>query len=179
MPVKSVTVAQRCLKGSDAVIWTVCRDLSLHASIKVLYIPKDDEDECNPVVMKNNFERVCTWDGAEESLHYLLLKNGARIVQSRHNEEDDATKDFDEEYYERFRREKVYWVTDWSEYNKFSDPYLAYGNESSLAFAYGNLCLIVGIGPYGERSKVSTTVKKNKGEVSAGPWGKAKRLRMG
>lgn len=65
LPYKSLSVAQQCLKGSDAVIMAVARELTLAASLRVLYQPDEREhafrSRPEPLVMKGNFEQLWSW----------------------------------------------------------------------------------------------------------------------
>lgn len=155
IPIKSVSVAQHCLKGSDAIIWKVEQELSLDARLQVLY-----SDHQSPLVMTDEFEEISDSCSVNPFNWYLLQYGGAKIVQSRSTEVDDDPDDLrgsdEEDDYSKFPKEKVYWVTARSPFNKFSDPYAAYGNDAQLAFAHGNLCLIVRIGPPGARSRTES-----------------------
>lgn len=56
--------------------------------------------------------------------------------------EDDSGKDEDDGD-EDYENRRVVWVTDITTHNRFPTAYVAYGNEASLQFVYGETCLVV------------------------------------
>jgi hypothetical protein len=53
----------------------------------------------------------------------------------------------------------VEWVTPVTELNRQKGAFLHYGNESSLGWAYGDVCLVVWIGETGDRSAYKTVAE--------------------
>src|ERR1700691_6692269 len=47
---------------------------------------------------------------------------------------------------------QVVWVTDLAKYTHTKTAYLAHGNEACLSYMYCTVCLIVSIGPFGNRT---------------------------
>lgn len=47
--------------------------------------------------------------------------------------------------------ERVKWVTSLTPFNKMRTEYIAHGNQADLAYMYGDICLIVEVGKFGER----------------------------
>ena len=58
--------------------------------------------------------------------------------------------------------EQLDWVTAMTEINRKDETYVHYGNESTLVWVYGVLCLIVRIGKAGERLAYPTVAALNK-----------------
>ncbi|TFY62836.1 hypothetical protein EVG20_g6559 [Dentipellis fragilis] len=42
--------------------------------------------------------------------------------------------------------EEFYWVTELKPLSTIESPYMAYGNEAVLAYAYGEVCLVIWVG---------------------------------
>ncbi|VDB85565.1 unnamed protein product [Peniophora sp. CBMAI 1063] len=57
----------------------------------------------------------------------------------------------------------VHWVTPHMGGSRFKSVYLAYGNEPSLQYEYAELCLLVAVGPHGERT-MKGNLEQVKGE---------------
>lgn len=51
--------------------------------------------------------------------------------------------------------EQVTWVTPSCDLNSHGEQYIAYGNEASIAHMYGDLCLMVRVGPPGSRGGIA------------------------
>jgi hypothetical protein len=47
---------------------------------------------------------------------------------------------------------EVLWVTPLTKHAHFKSPYVAYGNEATLGCVYGDVCLMVQVGPTGRRA---------------------------
>ncbi|XP_055334167.1 uncharacterized protein LOC129585491 [Paramacrobiotus metropolitanus] len=45
----------------------------------------------------------------------------------------------------------IHWITELTAYNNVKTEFLAYGNDASLGYLYGTLCLVAKIGPVGKR----------------------------
>ncbi|KAK0192472.1 hypothetical protein F5146DRAFT_1102400 [Armillaria mellea] len=105
------------LKGSDAAIYSACRELGLNVSLNVLYKGENGEREFLSAESPDFDLEVEDIDGAmEEHLDVVQDEYGDGMV----------------------------WVTDrqWN-LNVVETGYVAYGNEASLAFIYGHVCLFV------------------------------------
>ena len=55
--------------------------------------------------------------------------------------------------------EEVEWVTPMTAINQKEDAYIHYGNESTLDFIYGEVCLVVRIGKAGDRLAYPTVAE--------------------
>jgi len=130
-----------CLKGGDAIIQSVCRQLSLQTSLRVIY----KDERYGQFVMVNNLVNFkhC---GEVYSLNEALGGKGGRRIHVTGPVFDQLDpyqrqgSEFDEE------DPKVTWVTDLTEFTRAKAAYVAYGNEANLGYTYGNVCLIVNVG---------------------------------
>ncbi|KAG5644907.1 hypothetical protein DXG03_007459 [Asterophora parasitica] len=147
------------LKGSDAAIERACRRLSLNPSLYVVYKQKD----ASFLVPASNTLRNRTFyveDIAEILCHPSEYKG--HII---HEFGQHAPK---ERYSRTYREDKIRlaWVTPLTQYSHFRSNYIAYGNEASAACIYGDLCLAVEVGPYGDRGAKYTYAKESELEIS-------------
>lgn len=130
-----------CLKGSDAIIQSVCRQLSLTSSLKIIY-RNEEEEEDDEFVMIDHFFDFPRWDSVESLLGVMEKQGGTHtstprpVTPNGHN------------YYPS----DVIWVTDMGKYTRTKTAYLAHGNEACLDYVYCTVCLVVSIGPFGDRS---------------------------
>ncbi|KAK7687686.1 hypothetical protein QCA50_008902 [Cerrena zonata] len=133
------------LKGSDAILLEVCRELSLSASLNVYFIT--GYANYNELDVINTTIPVLSGNSPVEDEEFieLLCQYDGRLVKTR--KEDHSRYSMSPELY-------IIWVTPRREFCSVRREVLAYGNEPSLSYAYGNLCLLVGIGPFGERGAV-------------------------
>lgn len=129
-------VLMRCLKGSDAIIGRTCGQLSLKVSMKVAYT--DDEETDDVVIVDRNL-----------SAHLGAVLGGGLMSELRNFDgktivpPNNATSSSQVE---------IYWVTPITDLTNVEQTYIAYGNEASMACSYGNVCLVVTVGPPGERA---------------------------
>ncbi|TFK31127.1 hypothetical protein BDQ12DRAFT_619515 [Crucibulum laeve] len=155
------------LKGEDAVLKRVCDDLSLKASLKVVY--EDKHRDGRFAMMDQPFSSSDTLDLddiriREDILGGLVRDVGGQIVQdlkvdgtsfkAADEHRCDANPDSDLETI------AVLWITPLTKASHFKSSYLAYGNEPSLGYVYGDLCLVVMVGPKQHRSRVSQHLKE-------------------
>ncbi|KZT24052.1 hypothetical protein NEOLEDRAFT_1095043 [Neolentinus lepideus HHB14362 ss-1] len=144
VPSNSVSRARRCLKGSDAVIMNIATELSLKASLQVLYA--NDRDES--VIMMEDFLPLSEYPlGTDGDVASHLIDIGGSMT----NEKCLLREGRLELRPSRETYSTIKWVTDMTEFNGFHDPYVAYGNQHTLGFLYGNMVLIIHVGPYRRR----------------------------
>jgi hypothetical protein len=124
------------LKGSDAALYRAVRSLGFEPALYLYYEYEDDAALIDHVPDFEGCEDV--WDTVKS-----VRRQGAITVLL---EGDDVTP--------------VDWVTEVTTFNCLSSTYLAYGNQSTLELAYGNLCLIVQIGEVGGRKQYPTLEKE-------------------
>jgi hypothetical protein len=128
-----------CLKGRDATIERVCDDLSLAISLRVVY------DEGGALVMLDEVVDLSEQGEIEGDIVELLREEYGGIVlrPGRYGTIGDVTE--------------VQWVTPLTTLTSVESEYIAYGNEASLDYLYGNVCLIVEVGKPGKREKLPTS----------------------
>lgn len=135
------------LKGSDASIVRVCRNLSLDTNIRILYQPRYSDglwmtDQIIPDDVVN--------EEVEEEIQEYLDKHGTLVL---------APEDYDEAYdEEEVKVPEIVWITPVTTFNQTESCYLAYGNQAEVGYLYGDFCLIVKVGKPGSRDPGSVSV---------------------
>ena len=128
------------LKGTDAAIKRACDSLSLKASLKVVY----NSSELNGVAYLVDKLADTENDRIEYDVPlYLHLEehvDGLLVFDSDMLTEDELT-----EYhgYHKVDLEPISWLRPLAERNTFEIPYVSYGNEATLDYVYGNICLVI------------------------------------
>jgi hypothetical protein len=134
------------LKGSDAVIKRVCDRLSLDVSLKAIYQDCDDS-EYSQSIMVNEIRDIEDWKVDEGMATFLRGSYfGGKII---HDHGTQPPKDWNGEPVQG--AVEILWVTPLTPHAHFQSPYVAYGNEAAFACIYGDVCLVVQVGPAGER----------------------------
>ncbi|KAK0433633.1 hypothetical protein EV421DRAFT_2011466 [Armillaria borealis] len=110
------------LKGSDASILRACRELGLDVNIHSGYYE-------------------------DEELEELLLKGSGTLVLAS----DEYVKDQLQDSGKAVKLPEVVWVTPITMFNRTESSYMAYRNEPSVGYLYGDVCLIVKVGQPGSR----------------------------
>ncbi|TFK70214.1 hypothetical protein BDN72DRAFT_819242 [Pluteus cervinus] len=128
------------LKGSDALLKQVCDTLSLATTLEVVI---DNEDEDTEVLVPEALD-LTEWQ-VDSSWDYILKRYGAREVYPW--DTDDAPEDAD----------MIMWVTPPTAFPTYDTPYVAYGNEASVAHLYGDICLVAKVGPVDQRETVGVS----------------------
>lgn len=126
------------LKGSDAVLFKICENLSLEPSLRIVY----DTDGnscllCDRYCLPSDYTHY-EYDRMED----WILSQGKNYILA------DDESEIDENY------AYVHWITPMTAENiqREEEPYAAYGNEVSLDYVYSSLCLVVKIGKPGART---------------------------
>ncbi|OCH89177.1 hypothetical protein OBBRIDRAFT_794532 [Obba rivulosa] len=115
---------ERRLKGSDAMLLRVCRALGLEASVQVVYKTYAGSALLDRVV---DFEDRD--DPEEDVVYWLKSTYNGMVLKSEYT---------DEEY-----EVSVSWVTPYARNDAMSLPFMTYGNEADVTWAYIHLCLVV------------------------------------
>lgn len=138
------------LKGSDALLMNACESFGLEARLHLCYTHEDYNRQYEIIVPK-----VVRFDGqhfdedGSYSFPQFLKDRGGKLVNFK------ATY---QSYYEDEKVDfKVLWVTEKASFNEQKSTYMAYGNEYQMEHAYGKFCLIVKIGPAGNRASMEST----------------------
>jgi hypothetical protein len=120
------------LKGSDAALFRVCKQLGLRSSFQ-FFICGEWLCPCMPDLSYYSEQYDDTGFGKEMKSH------GAKLVASGARDEyDDDDDDYDDPVL-------LEWVTSPTEINQASTQYVAYGNEATVEHIYGDACFIVEI----------------------------------
>ncbi|KDQ65043.1 hypothetical protein JAAARDRAFT_75422 [Jaapia argillacea MUCL 33604] len=127
------------LKGSDALILRICNQLALASSVQAVYAEYANGED---LVMMDQVPDLKAYQTYDTSVLDELRQMGGKVVRSdrRHGEGFGYVD------------EEVKWVTDMTAINSFKSAYLAFGNESTIQHVYCDVCLIVHVGPTGNRT---------------------------
>jgi hypothetical protein len=137
-----------CLKGSDAFIRRTCQELSLEASLQVIY---SDEDRLVMVPKVVDMSGYVDVREPEKVSDILCDDFGGQLVKSPGFTDKDT------------EGTEIWWVTSMTALTRATTPFVAYGNEATLAYIYGDVCLIVDVGEVGNRSeKTKRDVRKRR-----------------
>ncbi|KAI0345626.1 hypothetical protein BDW22DRAFT_1353163 [Trametopsis cervina] len=140
------------LKGSDALLAQVCRQLELDWDIKVVY--NGDTDSNCYILCENTLYlgEDCLDDEYDTDIMAMLL--GEKLGKELMTDPSDVYKT-DSKGHKRKSKQRthVYWATPTSPYMS-ETVCVVYGNEPSMGHAYGRACLIVDVEPYEQRTNV-------------------------
>ena len=144
------------LKGSDAMIKRVLEQLSLDPKLTVIYealtegydsdeeVEEDGQTilEYTPTtipVMLDEIDRFPDWR-VEDGIVDALCSAGGILICGADEEGIYNNVGYDERC---IKAKKVLWITPLTSFSRVKTSYIAYGNEASLGYTYGNLCLVV------------------------------------
>ncbi|EMD36269.1 hypothetical protein CERSUDRAFT_137906 [Gelatoporia subvermispora B] len=129
---------ERRFKGSDAMLFRVCQSMGLAASVRVLYKVKYR----GRILLDHIVDFNGRWDPEDDLIYWLKDKYHGTVLAS-----DEDPDEYDEDDYEAMNDTDdalhVMWITQYARQNPMSMPFMAYGNEAQLKWAYIHLCLIV------------------------------------
>jgi hypothetical protein len=141
------------LKGSDAVVYQSVRALGYEPVLYLYYEGQYNQLNQDMIVDKViNFPDQVYED--EQDFESLVLQEGG-IFASQEGDEIESDPQFG-------TPEQIEWVTPVSEFNRQKDGFISYGNDASLTWVYGDVCLVVRIGKVGDRLGYPTVVEVNK-----------------
>ena len=130
-----------CLKGTDAEIMAIAKDLSLHVSVRglITFLPKDEillaMEGTIPAFNEKSYHEDY------QDVFAALTSRGAKVVSVDRRAGLDERRDM-----------HVNWVTRPSKLNRRRKIYAYYGNEPETGFTYNSFCLFVEVGEPGKRS---------------------------
>ncbi|CAA7263511.1 unnamed protein product [Cyclocybe aegerita] len=133
------------LKGSDATINRVCDALSLESSLMAFY---REQSKCVGILLPK-FVDFGTHQVDDRLAWYLRdFRGSITVVDCDSEGEDDG--------FIRMMREgadvySIVWANPLAEVNAFKSAYISYGNEATLDYAYGEVCLVIELPPAEER----------------------------
>ncbi|PCH40469.1 hypothetical protein WOLCODRAFT_162377 [Wolfiporia cocos MD-104 SS10] len=158
------------LKGADAVIEEVCAELALPSSIKV--IMETTAWDGGPVrIMVSKYpdiRAVQDVGGDGSDLFEILLgqydgdlldmvKDPCQEPDDPHNRQQALEEGEEVEDYTLYPNETAHWVTKTPQANRVEGAFICYGNTASIGWAYANFCLVVDVGPAGQRQTIRTS----------------------
>ena len=136
------------LKGSDEAVYQSLKALGYEP---VLYLHYEDY-YANAIIDK--LIQFPQYECEEQFIDILCENDGFPVTRNGVEEDENDT---------RFGKpEIVDWVTPLTEFNRQADAFVHYGNEASLKWAYGDVCLVVRIGKAGERLTYPTVAELKK-----------------
>ena len=149
-------VASR-LKANDAAILRIMQELSLPASLKILYTHTDKYDPvpnhvaCDGVIPLDRVRQV------EEPVWEKLCTRWGGMLLSR-------PSFYLKKYHPPITR--VQWVKGAPPYTHVKTTFMAYGNQAIVDFVYWRIYLLVRVGPAGDRSGEPRVVEEVEEEHS-------------
>jgi hypothetical protein len=145
---KDLSRVHMVLKGSDAVVYQSLQALGYEPKLYVFYNDDGHEGAIIDKVIKFPLYE------SEEDVVGIVYENGGSPT-AKENTLGLGDRRFG-------KPEQLDWVTPMTEINRKNETYVHYGNESTLIWVYGVLCLIVRIGKAGERLAYPTVAALNK-----------------
>jgi hypothetical protein len=141
------------LKGSDAMIKRVLEQLGLDPKLTVIYeavtegyeeVEEDGHTKYRPTkttnqVMLDDVDRFPNWQ-VEDGIVDALSSVGGIVICGA---DEEVTYNYDGYHQRLIKAKKVLWITPLTSFSRVKTSYIAYGNEASLGYSYGNLCLVV------------------------------------
>jgi len=148
------------LKGSDAILYNACKELSLQVQANLVY--EYNKTWC---VLLKKIPNIRWFVEYNESLTARLTssKIGGKWTRTANAcrgilwEKTYMDSERDHEDEDRWlgrslsNTEVVHWVTETTDLTKMKGEYAAYGNEASVQYVYAAVCLVVRVGVFGER----------------------------
>lgn len=128
------SIIKSSLKGNDAVISLICSELKLEASLHLVYCDWDHQ-----MFMLDDVPSMS--DMQVDDLSEELIQQGGYLIQWAGSEADHHEE-----------AKNIHWITPLTKLTRHASPYVAYGNEATLDYAYGDVCLVVRLGTPGNRS---------------------------
>lgn len=131
-------IGESYLKGRDAALMSVFKDLGINGSVKAIY---QLDDYYEDRIMVPEIADLSGWGEMEYSDLQRELKSMGGIIffpvfWCSRKPQPVPSKDDNAEL------PVIHWMTPLTETNEIESPYISYGNEACLAHLYGNLSLI-------------------------------------
>ncbi|XP_055353958.1 uncharacterized protein LOC129599674 [Paramacrobiotus metropolitanus] len=153
------------LKGSDAMIRRVCKELSLPIQLKVY--TQDDRE--NVAVLTDHviqFKESSWVDGYV--FQELAREKGAIVLLNEDKGDSDGEDrdDCDDEDWspdlEGMGGVSIQWITEMAQRNITRTAFVFHGNQPELDYCYGTMCLIAEVGPAGDRKTLRVRPTKSR-----------------
>ncbi|XP_055334183.1 uncharacterized protein LOC129585501 isoform X2 [Paramacrobiotus metropolitanus] len=163
------------LKGSDALVKKVCDQLSLPIQPKILTKTDDyygDDDVSEDSDENEETDEANAWSTDTDDPNVLAVLTDHVVDLSKLGEVQNASSELtdvkgvlilpypsgrarwslDIGTHEKVKDSvDIQWITEVTTYTNVKTEYIAFGNEASLGYLYGTVCLVAKIGPAGKR----------------------------
>jgi hypothetical protein len=123
------------LKGTDAAIKRACDSLSITNAVHAVYRGDDG------AVLLDHFAMLGDEEIDSDMVDYLKENEDGLVIYDSPGERSSAEVD----------GTPIIWVKPLAKTNPFSTSYIHYGNEATLSFVYGEICLVATVPPAKER----------------------------
>ena len=123
---------EHSLKGADVAYPQICEDLNLSYEFKAVF---EDEDNTDLWILVSEFPSFGR-EPIEDTITEHLTESGYYNAQIVYDMLKRGAS------HEHKKSQPILWVRPLTSANKFEAPYLHYGNEASLDFAYGDVCIV-------------------------------------
>ena len=154
---KDLNHVHKVLKGGDAVVYQSLQTLGFEPLLYLYYDHGNERAIIDKVVEFPVYQ-------SEEDIVGIVYENGGFPVAM------DNWEGLESDFW-LGKPEPLNWVTPLTEFNRKKDAFLYCGNEASLRWAYGDVCLVVRVGKAGERSVYPTAAMLNKARSLRRPAG--------
>jgi hypothetical protein len=144
----------KSLKGTDAAIKRAFDSLSLNVSLKTVYT-SERARECEVACLLDDIADIYSLTGGiqgDEGILVQLRNSGGLLVY------DDSILSLEDpdqlEYLAsgEFKDAKpILWLKSMTKRNRLKTPYVGYGNEATLDYVYGEICLVLMVKAYEDR----------------------------
>jgi hypothetical protein len=126
------------LKGSDAVVYQSVHALG-YEPVLYIYYENDGFDLVEGVLIDQAVDLQVYREPGQDLVHYLREVGGILVTRERGVMGDESDD------YLYGTAEQLEWVTPMTTFDQQEDAFISYGNEATLDWIYGNVCLVVRI----------------------------------
>ncbi|EMD36271.1 hypothetical protein CERSUDRAFT_95613 [Gelatoporia subvermispora B] len=127
-----LTQFERRFKGSDDMLFRVCQSMGLAAFVRVVYKVEYE----GSILLDRIVDFKRKWDLEENMVYWLQDVCHGRVMAG-----ETGPGEYDKSAADDALR--VMWVTRFAHQDPMTMPFMAYGNEAQLKWAYIHFCLIV------------------------------------
>ena len=135
------------LKGEDAHVYRVCRELQLKPALQMIYDDSENGPEfgvmIDKIIEQPDYDHTSYGDTYASHLVWL----GGILINKANLSSEKMAEWFDEGV-----KGRVTWISPFSEQNRLKDVTMAYGNELSVGYIYCSPCLIAHVPPASDRT---------------------------
>lgn len=167
-----LTQIYKNLRGPDALVSDICKELQIDVALKTLYHNDDEPDFCllNTFVSKWNISASLDDPELVEQLIYKYDVIYCRDLENKRTEYaqyEEGNNNFTE----------MVWIKPLNKSNAVEDIGAVYGNESTWCTLYGEVCLVARVAPAAERVPGSGSSKRPRSGSDAATDNLAKKFK--